>query len=64
MEKQYKIIFKPSLARKLLKDGNYVVDIKKSRDNDNATVFVFENTEKFREDLSRILAENAEEQQD
>ena len=64
MDKQYKIIFKPSLARKLLKDGNYVVDIKKSRDNENATVFVFENTEKFREDLSRILAENAEEQQD
>lgn len=64
MEKQYKIIFKPSLARKLLKDGNYVVDIKKSRDNENATVFVFENTEKFREDLSRILADHAEEQQD
>ena len=64
MEKQYKIIFKPSLARKLLKDGNYVVDIKKSRDNENATVFVFENTAKFREDLSRILAEHGEDQQD
>lgn len=64
MDKQYKIIFKPSLARKLLKEGNYVVDIKQSRDNKNATVFVFKNTEKFREDLSRILAEHAEEQQD
>jgi hypothetical protein len=60
--KKTKLIFKPSIARKLCKMGNYICDIKKNRDVENASVFVFENTEKFREDLSKVLEEVAKEQ--
>lgn len=62
-EKKTRLIFKPSIARALCKRGNVIVDIKKARGtDDNASVFVFDNTEKFREDLGAILAELAKEQ--
>jgi hypothetical protein len=54
--KEYKVIIKPSVARKLLKLGNPIIDIKPNKNNPTeATVFVFEKTEKFVEDLKEQL---------
>ena len=61
-DKKTKLIFKASIARKLTKLNNPIVDIKPNRENPVASVFVFENTEKFRNDLSKILEEVAKEQ--
>lgn len=50
----YKIIIRPSIARTLLHKGNIIVDIKPNRDKPLETVFVFEDTEKLRNDLTAI----------
>lgn len=55
-EKKTKLVFSPKVARALCKAGDPIIDIKKSRDNPASTVFVFENTEKFKEDLNTILS--------
>lgn len=49
-----KLIFSPMVARKLLKMGHVVVDIKPHRENENQSIFVFEDTEMFRKNLSII----------
>lgn len=49
-----KLIFSPTVARKLLKLGHLVVDIKPKKENKNESIFIFEDTEKFREDLNTI----------
>lgn len=54
MEKEYQVIIKPSVARKLLKN-HAIKDIKPNKINKDATVFVFENTEEFRRSLSEII---------
>jgi replicative DNA helicase len=54
-EKKYKIIVKPSVARKLIHAGNQVVDIKSNKSNPEASVFVFLNDDKFKESLKIIL---------
>ncbi|WP_163279213.1 hypothetical protein [Clostridium sporogenes] len=51
---KYKVIIKPSIARTLLHMGNYIYDIKPKKENLKETVFVFENTEKFKKDLTTI----------
>jgi len=61
-EKKTKLIFKASIARKLAKKGHYIVDIKPNRENPVASVFCFDNTEKFREDLAAILDEAKKEE--
>jgi len=50
----YKVIIKPSIARTLLHMGNPISDIKPKKENVLETVFVFENTEKLRNDLTSI----------
>ena len=50
----YKIIIKPPIARTLLHMGNPIVDIKPKKENKNETVFVFEDTEKLKNDLTSI----------
>ena len=50
----YKIIVKPSMARTLLHKGNIIIDIKPNKDKPTETVFVFEDTEKLRSDLTAI----------
>ena len=57
-----KCIFTPFVARNLLKMGNPIIDITPDKNNKDKTIFVFENTEKFRTDLGNILAEVAKEQ--
>ena len=50
----YKIIINPSISRQLLHKGNPIVDIKPKKDNPRETVFVFEDTEKLKNDLTAI----------
>ncbi len=54
MEKKYKSIFKPAIARRLLKMGNPIVDIKNMKENPDKTMFYFEVTEKFEQDLAKL----------
>ena len=50
-----KIVFRAYIARRLLKMGNTIVDIKPDRNNALRTLFVFENTQKFRDDFATVL---------
>ena len=55
-EKTTKIISDVTIARKLCKMGNPIIDIKKNKFKaDNSSVFVFAITDKFNEDLSSIV---------
>lgn len=58
--KNTKLIFAPDIARKLLKEGCTVVDIKANKENPNKTVFVFTNDEHFQKTLSIVLKERSE----
>lgn len=49
-----KVIIKPSIARTLLHMNNLIIDIKPNKNKPLETVFVFEDTEKLRNDLSSI----------
>jgi len=49
-----KVIIKPSIARTLLHKGNPIVDIKPNKNKQYETVFVFEDTKKFRNDLTTL----------
>lgn len=54
-EKQIgKSIFAPNTARRLLKMGNVIIDIKPNKDNHEKTIFIFKDDEKLRKDLSAI----------
>jgi len=50
----YKSIFEPRVARYLLKQGNYIVDIKPDKNNPIKTIFLFEKTEKLLIDLASV----------
>lgn len=50
-----KIVFRAYIARRLLKMGNTIVDIKPDRNNALRTLFVFENTQKFKDDFATVL---------
>lgn len=52
--KEYISIFKPQIARSLLKKGNNIYDIKADKKNMDRTIFVFKNTVKLREDMLSI----------
>lgn len=52
-----KSIFKPYLARNLLKMGNPIADIKPDKSDTSRTIFVFEETDKFTKDLTTLLSE-------
>lgn len=44
------------MAKLLLKRGNVIVDLQPDRNRVNATIFYFEETEKFKNDLSELSA--------
>lgn len=46
-----KSIFTPYVARRLLKMGNPIIDIKPCKEERSKTIFVFEVTDKFQNDL-------------
>ena len=58
--KNTKLIFAPDIARKLLKGGCVIVDIKANKENPNKTVFVFKNDAFFQETLATVLKERGE----
>ena len=55
--RQSRLIFDAKIARKLLKMGFVVIDIKPNRENTDKSIFVFENTEEFKQALTQILDE-------
>lgn len=48
------LIFKPQIARKLLKLHNEIIDIKQHKDNKDKSVFVFKRTDKLISDLETL----------
>lgn len=53
-EKEGILIFKPQIARQLLKLHNEIIDIKQHRENKDKSVFVFKRTEKLLNDLKML----------
>lgn len=52
-----RLIFDAKMARKLLKQGFVVIDIKPNRENTDKSIFVFENTEEFKVALEQLMDE-------
>lgn len=52
-----RLIFDAKIARKLLKMGFVVIDIKPNRENTEKSIFVFENTEEFKDALTQLMDE-------
>lgn len=52
-----RLIFDARIARKLLKTGFVVIDIKPNRENTDKSIFVFENTDEFKQALAQIMEE-------
>ena len=52
-----RLVFDAKIARKLLKMGFVVTDIKPNRDNADKSIFIFENTEAFQNALTQIMEE-------
>ncbi len=52
MQKEYKEIFTPYVARRLLRLGNPIADIKPDKKNTDKTIFVFKITDKFEKDMA------------
>jgi hypothetical protein len=50
----YKSIFTAGVARYLLKLGNPIYDIKADKKNKDKTIFIFEETEKFKNDMASV----------
>lgn len=50
----YKSIFTAGVARYLLKLGNPIYDIKPDKKNKEKTIFIFEKTEKFMNDMASV----------
>lgn len=51
---KYKSVFVPGIARKLLKMGHPICDIKPKKENPDASIFIFAETEKFKNDFASI----------
>ena len=60
LNKEFKLVFNAGVARKLLKMGVQIADIKADRTNKDKTVFVFKRTTEFEEAFARINKEIAE----
>ncbi len=57
---KYKSVFKPGVARRLLHMGYQIHDIKPKKENPDATIFLFESTDKFLADFKKITEADAE----
>ena len=55
--KEYKLVFNAGVARKLLKMGVPIADIKADRNNKDKTVFVFKRTPEFETAFNQINKE-------
>lgn len=52
-----RLIFDARIARKLLKQGFVVIDIKPNRENTDKSIFVFNNTDEFKMALEKLMDE-------
>lgn len=52
--KERKMIFNSYLARQLLLNGFPIIDLVKNSRVNNATIFIFEDTDKLREKIKEI----------
>ena len=58
MDKDGKLIFNSYIARRLLIDYKHpIIDLKKDRNRENGTIFVFEKTKQLLKDLEVISQE-------
>ena len=48
---KYKSVFVPGIARRLLKMGHPIYDIKPKKENPDASIFIFAETEEFKNDF-------------
>lgn len=55
--KKSRLVFDAKIARKLLKQGFVVIDIKPNRENTDKSIFVFENTDEFKVALEKLMDE-------
>lgn len=60
IKKEFKLIFNSGCARRLLKMGIPIADIKADRANPDKTVFVFKRTPEFESAFAQINKEIAE----
>lgn len=60
INKEFKLVFNAGVARKLLKMGVAIADIKADRSNKDKTVFVFKRTPEFEAAFAQINDEIAE----
>ena len=60
IKKEFKLVFNAGVARRLLKIGVNIADIKSDRTNPDKTVFVFKRTPEFEEAFAQINKEIAE----
>lgn len=59
-QKTCKIVSDAAIARKLLKDGYRIVDIKPKRNHERETTFVFANEGDFMETMGKYIQERKE----
>lgn len=59
-EREYKLIFNPGIARRLLKLGLNIVDIKPDKANSDKSIFVYKRTPEFEAAFAQINKEIAE----
>lgn len=60
IKREFKLVFNAGCARRLLKMGVPIADIKQDRTNAEKTVFVFKRTPEFEEAFAQINKEIAE----
>lgn len=59
-KKEFKLVFNSGVARRLVRMGINIADIKADRANPDKTVFVFKRTPEFEEAFAQINKEIAE----
>lgn len=60
IKKEYKLVFNAGVARRLIRMGINIADIKSDRANPDKTVFVFKRTQEFEDAFAQINKEIAE----
>lgn len=60
IKKEYKLVFNAGVARRLIRMGINVADIKSDRTNPDKTVFVYKRTPEFEAAFAQINKEIAE----
>lgn len=60
IKKEYKLVFNAGVARRLLRMGINIADIKSDKTNSDKTVFVFKRTPEFEAAFAQLNKEIAE----